>query len=185
MGPSCNWEPRTCHPIRQVCVESGGAAGACRDLGQISVLGATAAVSVGPTTAPHFEFKPPPTALQPSSCSPSSSSSPSIEASTPSPKALARGARGAVMTEPRRVSFRDGCLASRKAEEAGTDLTHLPSLALSAFDRFTHRSVSLLRAKMSRGFSVSTVVFVRGLGGVSLCGPHEYSSTVTGCGIRP
>ncbi|ONM29508.1 P-loop nucleoside triphosphate hydrolase superfamily protein with CH (Calponin Homology) domain [Zea mays] len=43
------------------------------------------------------------------------------------------------MTEPRRVSFRDGCLASRKAEEAGTDLTHLPSLALSAFDRFTHR----------------------------------------------
>jgi hypothetical protein len=81
--------------------------------------------------------------------------------------------------------FRDGCLASRKAEEAGTDLTHLPSLALSAFDRFTHRSVSLLRAKMSRGFSVSTVVFVRGLGGVSLCGPHEYSSTVTGCGIRP
>jgi hypothetical protein len=39
------------------------------------------------------------------------------------------------MAEPRRVSFRDGRLASRKAEEAGTDLTHLPSLALSVFGR--------------------------------------------------
>jgi hypothetical protein len=134
VGPSGKREPRTCRPIRQVCVESGGAAGACRDLGQIRFSGQRPPRRVGPHQPhPISNFKlplPPPPALSP--CSPSSSPSHrSLYALAEGPGPGPRGARGAAMTEPRRMSFRDGRLASRKAEEAGTDLTHLPSLALS------------------------------------------------------
>lgn len=66
VGPSGKRAPRTYRPIRHVCVESGGAAGACRDLGQIRFSGQRPRRRLGPTTAPHFEFKSPLPPLQPS-----------------------------------------------------------------------------------------------------------------------